>query len=158
MTFEEYSALRKSKFGRKRGSIYNYSVKDVYDSLKKSGDISVNYRTFRSILYHVGTGVWDKLYAGRIIAIPYLFNMEIVPTNFKWTKRVNWTRTHALWAEDEQAFNDKLLVRQEPSRFFVRIKHSTIARVKKRWYYPHLMDIILSRKRQREIDDKYEFA
>lgn len=156
MNYEEYDKLRRSRVGRKCGHSYSFTIKDVYDSLKASGDLKIDYRTFRKILRSVGSKVWSRLYKGQIIAIPYLFNMEIVPNNLKWPRKVNWKRTHQLWSEDEEAFKDRLLVRHEPSKYFVRIKHSTVSRNRKHWFYPSMVDIHLSKKRQREIDSKYE--
>jgi hypothetical protein len=158
MTFEEYSKDRKSKFGRKKGSIYSFTIRDVYDSLKDSGDVSVGFKLFRKILYRLGTKVWDSVYDGKVVAIPYLFNMEIVNSNFHWIKNVDWKRTHKLWAEDEEAFKDRLLVRHQPSRFFVRVKHTTRTRDRSKWYYPSILDIKVSRKRQREIESRYKLA
>ena len=141
--------------GRKGGSGPANHYRTVYRMLLEDG-IDIDYKTFTAILRTVADKVWDKLYAGHIIAIPYLFNMEILPNGSYLTKRVDWKRTCKLWSEDNDAFDEKLLVRHHPSRFIVNIKHSTLSRERKRWFWPLMMDIRLNIGRLRDIESKYE--
>ena len=152
MNYEQWNS--NIKRGRKAGSKPSNSYRTVYRMMRKEG-LDVDYKMFSKILRVVAEKIWDKLYAGHIIAVPYLFNMEIVPNGSSFSNRVNWKRTYKLWAEDEDAFEERLLVRHSPSKYIVRVKHSTLARQRKRWFWPLMMEIRLNRNRLRNLEDKY---
>lgn len=142
--------------GRKKGSTSSNRIRETYWALKKEKKVSVDYHTFGEILRTVAEVFWKKIYAGHAVAVPYLLNMEIVPNKLLFTRSVNWKRTIDWWREDEEAFNDRLLVRNEPTQYLLRVRHSTISRKRYMWYYPLLFDIRPSRQRIRDIETKYE--
>lgn len=154
--FEDYIKNRLAKAGRRSGTDIRNRRRHIYNLMKKDGKIPVSYKTYSAILDTFADKFWNRIYSGNIVAVPYLFNMEIRKSNFRWVKTVDWKRTEALWSEDSDAFKDKLLVRHEPTRFFLRIKRSTLSRNKSEWYYSHLLEIRPSVKRIKGIDDKYE--
>lgn len=156
MTAEEHIAKIYRNSGRKPGSRILNPVRVVYRKMKQNGSISMEYRQFSDLISAIATGIWKKVYAGNTVAVPYLFNMEIIPNRHKWVRTINWKRTHKLWLEDQEAFQERLLVRHEPSRFLLKVRHSTITRHPKRWYYPLLFEIRPSSCRTKDIETKYE--
>lgn len=154
--FEQYIANRRASAGRKTNTTCRNRRRHIYNLMKKDGKTPVSYKVYAAILDTFADKFWDRVYEGHIVAVPYLFNVEIRESNFRWVKTVDWKRTEALWKEDEEAFKDRLLVRHEPTRFFLRIRRSTFSRHKSEWYYSHLFEIRPSIKRIRDIDNKYE--
>lgn len=142
--------------GRKVGSKSSNKVRNIYYKLRKEKKVSVDYSTFGTVLRTVGDLIWQKVYAGHSVAVPYLFNMEIIPNPLQFVRSVNWNRTLNWWKEDEDAFRDRLLVRNEPTRFILRTRHSTFSRRRNMWYYSLLFDIRPTKQRMRDIDTKYE--
>lgn len=151
---EEFIAGR--NVGRKKGGKCSNRVRDVYWALKKDKKIDVDYHTFSVLLRTVADIFWKKIYAGHSVAIPYLLNMEVVPNRLVFTRSVDWNRTFGWWKEDPDAFKDRLLVRNKPTRYYLRRRHSTYSRVRKMWYYPLLFDIRPVKQRIRDIETKYE--
>jgi hypothetical protein len=72
-----------------------------------------------------------------------------------FVKSVDWKRTHELWKHDEEAYNDRLLVRNTPLRYRLRIKHSTLSFSRKYWYLSMMMKIRPSKSRAKLIEEKY---
>lgn len=142
--------------GRKKGSKCCNRIRQVYWALKRDKKVSVDCSTFGDVLRTVAEVYWNKIYAGHSVAIPYLLNMEIVPNKLMFTRSVNWKRTFDWWREDEDAFNDRLLVRNSPTRFLLRTRHSTYSRKRYMWYYPLLFDIRPAKARMMDIETKYE--
>lgn len=153
--FEQYIKDRNAKAGRTVGTKYLNSKKSVYAAMKKAGQINIEYTIFNKILNKVGEKVWEYVYAGHHIAVPFLFNMEVVPNKIEWPKAIDWKRTHEWWCVDSDAFRDRLLVRRNPTRNILRIRHSTISRSRNQWYWPLMLEIRPSKGRVREIETKY---
>lgn len=143
--------------GRQKGSTNRNTIDIVYRKMKAGGKMpkGMTKNEFANVLRVVGDSVWDLVYQGHRVAIPGLFNMEIRPNNLKWPRRVNWKRTLRLWAEDEQAKADKLLVRAVPTERYLNVKHSTIGSKRSWWYYPLMMEIRPCKGKMKQIDDKY---
>lgn len=156
MNFEEYTRERISHVGRKKGGTVCNKMRSIYRTMRKDCTCNVDYKTFTAVVNAVGDEIWHRLYAGNIVAIPYLFNMEVVPNKFRWVNRINWKRTHELWEEDADAFNDKMLVRHEPTRYYLRVRHSTLSRKPGNWYRPLLFEIRPVKAMLKGLDDKYE--
>lgn len=146
------------KVGRKHGSVCCNRIRKAYWELKKAKKLKVDCSTFSLILNTVAEVFWKKVYAGHSVAIPYLFNMEVIPNESIFTRSVNWKRTWDWWKEDNEAFKDRLLVRNMPTRFILRTRHSTISRRRNMWYYPLLFDIRPTRQRVIDIETKYELG
>jgi hypothetical protein len=142
--------------GRKAGSNSCNRLRTVYAKLRKEKRVSVDYKTFTDVLRTVGDLIWQKVYAGHSVAIPYLFNMEVLPNTHEFVRSVNWKRTLDWWKEDEDAFNDRLLVRNEPTRLMLKVRHSTFSRRRNMWYYSLLFDIRPVKQKVRDIETKYE--
>ena len=153
--FEQYIEDRNAKAGRTPGTKYINDKKAVYSAMRKANQLDVDYPTFNKILNKVGEKVWEYVYAGHHIAIPFLFNMEVVPNKIEWPRAVDWKRTHEWWCVDSDALRNRLLVRRTPTRNILRIRHSTISRTRKQWYWPLMLEIRPSKGRVREIETKY---
>jgi hypothetical protein len=151
---EEFIANR--KVGRKKGGKCSNRVREVYWALKKDKKVSVDYHTFGIVLRTVADVFWKKIYAGYSVAIPYLLNMEIVPNKILFARSVDWNRTFTWWKEDNDAFEERLLVRNQPTLYFLRARHSTFSRIRRMWYYPLLFDIRPMKQRVRDVETKYE--
>lgn len=152
--YDKYLAERIAKSGRKSGTTYVNPRRKVYAKLKKEG-LDISYKKFSKLLETVAFKVWDKVYEGYHVAIPFLFNMEVVPNNIEWPRLVDWKRTHNWWQEDEDAFRNRLLLRRKPTRNFLRIRHSTISRSRKQWYYSLMLDVRPCKGMVREIETRY---
>lgn len=142
--------------GRKTGSKSSNRLRSIYSKLRKEKKVHVDYRTFTTVLRVIGETIWKKVYAGHSVAVPYLFNMEIIPNKYEFVRSVNWKRTLDWWREDDDAFRDRLLVRNEPTKYMLRTRHSTFSRRRSMWYYSLLFDIRLVKQRVRDIETKYE--
>jgi len=142
--------------GRNKGSESCNRMRNVYSRLKKEHKITSSYAEFSAIIKLVGDLIWKKIYEGYSVAVPYLFNMEIIQNNIKWTKSVNWKRTFDFWKEDADAFNNRVLIRNIPTRMLLKVRHSTICRNRRMWYYPLLFEIRPSKQKVKDIETKYE--
>lgn len=151
---DQYIENVRHSAGRKKGSVYCNKIRVVHRIMKRLGYTDMSSAELSRVLNTVAEKFWDKVYAGHIVAIPHLLNMEIVPNRTKWVTSVDWKRTYALWKEDEDAFNDKLLVRNTPHRYILKIRRSTI-NYRPRWYYSNLLQFKPNVKRVREIDQRY---
>lgn len=143
--------------GRNTGSGSRNPILLVHKIMKSRGMIPNNMPSteLTQILRTVGDCAWDLVYKGHTVAIPGLFNMEIRPNKLKWPRRVDWKRTLNLWAEDEQAKKDKLLVRAVPTEQYLRVKHSTIGTKRSWWYYPLMMEVRPCKGKMKQIDRMY---
>lgn len=142
--------------GRKTGSKSCNKIRSIYYKLRREGKVSVDCSTFGTVLRTVGDLIWQKVYAGHAVAVPYLFNMEVIPNPLQFVRSVNWSRTLNWWKEDEDAFNNRLLVRNEPTRFMLKVRHSTFSRRRSMWYYSLLFEIRPAKQRMKDIETKYE--
>lgn len=122
--------------------------------MKQRGYTDMTPKQLSHVLNVVADKFWDKVYEGHNVAIPHLLNMEIVPNWTKWTSSVDWKRTLSLWKEDEEAFDERLLVRNTPHRYLLRVRRSTI-NYRPRWYYPNLLQFRPNVERVKQIDQKY---
>ena len=156
MNAREFIDSARRNAGRKKGSTIVNRIDSIYKSMVADGSTSLSRADFIKLLNAVSDEFWEKLYNGNCVAIPYLLNMEIVPNNKRFVNSVNWRRTKQLWLDDEQAFQDRLLVRHGPTRFFLKVKHSTINRNSRKWYYPIMFEIRPIRRRVKDIETKYK--
>ena len=152
---EAYINDAMSRRGRKKGGCYCNRLRIVHKAMKEHGDIDFDEAQLSKILNTVAEKFWDKVYAGYGVAVPRLFNIEIIRNTCNWTRAVDWKRTLALWKDDEGAFDERLLVRHRPRRFIAKIRRSTI-NYRDRWYYANLLEFHVNKQRLKEIEDKYE--
>lgn len=151
---EQYITETRKLAGRKRGSTYCNRIRDVHRIMKRRGYTDLSCTELTKVLNTVAEKFWDKVYSGHIVAIPHLLNMEIVQNYSRWSSSIDWKRTYNLWKEDEEAFDEKLLVRNTPHRFILKIRRSTINH-RSRWYYANMLKFRPNVNRVRDIDKRY---
>lgn len=154
-TYEEYINNPIPRTGRKRGSSISNKVSVVYRMLKRDGKTDITLSEFRKALDAVADVFWDKVYSGHQVAVPFLFNIEVIPAGSVFTPSINWPRTHKLWKEDRDAYEDRLLVRNTANRFKIKLRHSTISFNKRYWYLSLMMKIRLKKARVSAVEEKY---
>jgi hypothetical protein len=142
--------------GRKKGSKMVNNIRTVYRLMRKDKAIDMSCTELSTLLNTVADKIWARVYAGNTVAVPYLFNMEVVPTKQKWVRGIDWKRTNELWKTDAEAKADKLLVRYRPTQYYIKVRHSTISPLRSYWYYSHLLTIRLSKAKACAVNQKYE--
>lgn len=154
-SYEEYLNEPVPRTGRNNGTRIANKVDDVYRLLRRDKHTSLSLKDFRKVLNTVADKFWGKVYDGHSVAVPFLCNFEVQPSTSMFVKSVDWKRTHELWKHDEEAYNDRLLVRNTPLRYRLRIKHSTLSFSRKYWYLSMMMKIRPSKSRAKLIEQKY---
>lgn len=155
-TYQEYLNNPIPRSGRKPGSKMANRLDRVYKELRKDGKISISYTEFHKMLDVVADKFWDRIYSGYQSCIPYICTFEVVPSRTVFTKSIDWKRTHDLWKHDEQAYYDRLLIRNRPLRYCLKIRHSTLSFNKHYWYLSRMLKIKANKPRMKAIQDKYE--
>lgn len=155
-SYEEYKSNPIPRTGRRRGTSITNKIAEVYRRINKDGRMPVSLPSFRSILDTVADVFWKRVYAGNQVSIPYLCNFEIIPAESIYTPSINWVKTHQLWNEDREAYEDRLLVRNRPNRYKLKVRHSTISFNRRYWYISLMLKIRPVKSRLLAIEDKYE--
>ena len=115
--------IKKVKGKRHHKFIGGYNVRDIYKAYKKECDNPLEYKTFQAIIKKLNQNIADSLMTGDQIELPQgMGRLEIhkVKTGVKLKKGepffhypIDWENTLKLWYEDEEARQQKTLIRKE---------------------------------------------
>ena len=155
MELEEYKTQVQKKHGHKQMKVTNsFGVYDVFKHIRKNGwyDIGrpLKEHEFYTIVRSINNLMAAEIAKGNTVTFPsYMGKLELRKTKrgvtlkdgkLKNTYPVDWAKTIELWYEDEEARDQKLLIRHEVPWVY-RVKYCFgSAKFKNKFFYQFVLN------------------
>lgn len=165
MDYKEFSEVVQKKRTKKSMKVKNsWGVYDAYKLIRKNGWYNIGRplkeHEFYSVIRSVNKLLAHELSNGNTIRFPHgmgkleirklKVGVKMVNGKVKNTYPINWEKTLKLWYEDEEARNNKILLRAEiPNFYFVKYNKHDAHYVNQCFY-----EFVLNRFIQRAVAGK----
>lgn len=141
MDYNEFTAIVQKKRTKKTAKVHgSWGVYDAYKHIRKNGWYNIGRPLKEHEFYSIIRGVNDLLAEemkignsihflhgmGHIELRKYKVGVSLVNGELRNTYNISWAKTMKLWYEDEEARNNKILVRREDKfEYFIKYcKHN----------------------------------